>query len=185
MKKSSKKEAIMETAEALFYEHGFHSVGVKKILEQADVATMTMYYHFKSKEELIAAVLREREKQYFMRLDLIINKDGDAEAYIDSIVEAHLKWVEEEGMNGCMFLRAKQEYAGANEDISSLTQEHKQKLIDKIAKDLRFFKNGESLSVQISILLEGITSMAQILDIEKVKAGAGHLADTIKVQTRK
>jgi AcrR family transcriptional regulator len=181
MKKSNKKEDIMNTAEALFYQHGFHSVGIKRILKQAEVATMTMYYHFKSKEELIAAVLLEREKHYFMLLDSKINKGTDVKDYVDSIIEAHLTWVEEEGNNGCMFLRAKQEYADTNEHISSLSQEHKQKLIDKIAKDLTSFKESEAISVQISILLEGITSMAQILDIEKVRTSVYNLAETIKV----
>lgn len=181
MRKSNKKEDIMNTAEALFYQHGFHSVGIKRILEQAEVATMTMYYHFKSKEELIAAVLMEREKHYFMLLDSKINKDTDVKDYVNSIIDAHLTWVEEEGNNGCLFLRAKQEYADRNEHISSLSQEHKQKLINKIAKDLDSFKDSEAISVQISILLEGITSTAQILDIEKVRTSAYKLAESIKV----
>ncbi|MFQ3544483.1 TetR/AcrR family transcriptional regulator [Halobacillus rhizosphaerae] len=181
MKKSNKKEDIMNTAEALFYQHGFHAVGIKRILEQAEVATMTMYYHFKSKEELIEAILLQREQQYFLLLDSNLNKDTGIKAYVDSIMEAHLKWVEEEGNNGCMFLRAKQEYADTNERISALSKEHKQKLIHKIEKDLMEFTDKEALSVQISIILEGITSMAQILDIEQVRSGAHNLAENIKI----
>ncbi|WP_430787114.1 TetR/AcrR family transcriptional regulator [Virgibacillus flavescens] len=179
MKKSNKKEAIVNTAEALFYQQGFHSVGVKRILEQAEVATMTMYYHFKSKEELIVEVLRQREKQYFLLVDSIIVKEKGLKAYVSSIMEAHLKWVEEAGTNGCLFLRAKQEYKDTNEQISSLSKEHKQKLINKIKNDLLGFKNSEAISVQISILLEGITSMIQILDLEKVRHSAYHLAENI------
>lgn len=31
-----KKEAILKSAESLFYNHGFHAVGMKKIIENYD-----------------------------------------------------------------------------------------------------------------------------------------------------
>ncbi len=33
MKKSQKKEDIINTAEKLFYQHSFHAIGVKNILD--------------------------------------------------------------------------------------------------------------------------------------------------------
>ncbi|WP_066188852.1 TetR/AcrR family transcriptional regulator [Gracilibacillus timonensis] len=181
MKNSQKKADIINTAEKLFYQHGFHAVGVKNILEQAGVATMTMYYHFKSKEDVIKEILIQRDKQYFHLLEMKIDKKNGMHSYIDSIIQAHLEWIETDGFNGCLFLRAKQEYEGVNEEIVSLSKEHKKRLLDKVEKDLGLLQGDNSLSVQISIILEGLTSMAQILDVDKVNDTAKDLAKSIQV----
>ena len=44
------KQDLLEVAERLFYEHGFRGVGLKQIIQEANVATMTLYNHFDSKE---------------------------------------------------------------------------------------------------------------------------------------
>ncbi|WP_080874458.1 TetR/AcrR family transcriptional regulator [Oceanobacillus timonensis] len=177
MKKSQKKEAIIQTAEKLFYEHGFHAVGVKSILNQAGVAPMTMYYHFQSKEELIKEILTQREKRYFRLLEDEFDKGSGIHSYIQSLINAHINWLKTAGFNGCLFLRAKQEYEGVNEEIVSLSKAHKRKLLEKMEKDL----NSKSLSVQISVMLEGLTSMDQILDLDELKDTAMELSKRMQV----
>src|SRR5579863_2299516 len=50
---------ILKAARDLFYRHGIHAVGVDAIAEAADTNKMTLYRHFKSKDELVAECLRE------------------------------------------------------------------------------------------------------------------------------
>lgn len=169
MRKSQKKAAIMQTAEELFYEHGFHAVGVKSILEQAGVAPMTMYYHFQSKEEMIKEILMQREERYFQLLEDKLNKENGTNAYIGSLIHAHIDWLSAAGFNGCLFLRAKQEYEGVNDEIALLSRDHKKKLLNKIDNDMKHLQAAPSLSIQISIILEGLTSMDQILGLDKLK----------------
>ena len=57
---SQKKQEILSVAERLFYEHGFRGVGLKQIIQEANVATMTLYNHFESKDNLVAQVLKQR-----------------------------------------------------------------------------------------------------------------------------
>lgn len=183
MKKSLKKEALIQTATSLFYQHGFHAVGVKNILEQAQVASMTMYYHFQSKEELIKEVLVRREAKYLQLLEEKIDRKNGAGRYLDSLINAHIEWIDQEAANGCMFLRAKQEYSGVNEEIVALSTDHKKRLLAKIAADQAFFQASYSFSIEAVMILEGITSMAQVLDIETVKATALMLAKKMQLSS--
>ncbi len=48
---SSKRDLLVETALDLFCSDGFHATGIDKILAESGVAKMTMYKHFKSKDE--------------------------------------------------------------------------------------------------------------------------------------
>ena len=58
---SDRREHLLDTALSLFRTGGFHATGIDKILAKAGVAKMTLYNHFRSKDELILAALRRRD----------------------------------------------------------------------------------------------------------------------------
>ncbi len=51
----SKKEQIIRTAIRLFVEQGFENTPTSQISKEAEVATGTLFHHFKTKEELVNA----------------------------------------------------------------------------------------------------------------------------------
>lgn len=51
-KKRQTREAIAETALSLFAERGFDAVTIADVADAADVAVNTVFYHFKTKEDL-------------------------------------------------------------------------------------------------------------------------------------
>lgn len=59
---------ILEAASRLFYEQGIRAVGVDAIVEEADVAKVTLYNNFGSKDELAAAYVRDRRGNW-QRMD--------------------------------------------------------------------------------------------------------------------
>jgi AcrR family transcriptional regulator len=50
---------LLAVAAELFYRHGIRAVGVEAIAEAAGTNKMTLYRHFPSKDELVAAYLRQ------------------------------------------------------------------------------------------------------------------------------
>jgi AcrR family transcriptional regulator len=54
------KERILETADRLFYLQGIRAVGVDTIAAEIGISKRTLYNHFPSKDELIAAYLERR-----------------------------------------------------------------------------------------------------------------------------
>jgi AcrR family transcriptional regulator len=54
------KERILDTAEALFMEHGFEATSLRAITATAGVNLAAVNYHFGTKEELFEAVLTRR-----------------------------------------------------------------------------------------------------------------------------
>ena len=57
--KSRPRDRIVDTAQDLFRKHGISGIGVDAIAEAAGTNKMTLYRHFGSKDELIAACLRD------------------------------------------------------------------------------------------------------------------------------
>ncbi|HIP68611.1 MAG TPA: TetR/AcrR family transcriptional regulator [Chromatiales bacterium] len=51
------RERILESADNLFYLHGYNATGLDKIIKAAEVTKGNFYYHFESKESLAIASL--------------------------------------------------------------------------------------------------------------------------------
>ena len=63
LEKPTMKERILETADRLFYLRGIRAVGVDTIAAEIGISKRTLYNHFPSKDELIAAYLQRRSTQ--------------------------------------------------------------------------------------------------------------------------
>ncbi len=59
---SDTRERIVAAAVKLFYSEGIRAVSVDAVAEKADVTKRTLYYHFDSKDDLIAAYLETRDQ---------------------------------------------------------------------------------------------------------------------------
>ncbi|MCP4245656.1 MAG: helix-turn-helix transcriptional regulator, partial [bacterium] len=59
----SKKDQLVSVALDLFCRHGFHATGIDTIVAEAGVAKMTLYKHFRSKEDLVVAALELQDRR--------------------------------------------------------------------------------------------------------------------------
>lgn len=90
-RKQRTSEAILDAAEPLFLEHGFHQASVKQIADDADVALGTLYAHFGSKERVYAALVNramEIDEQYMTEAHSL----ETPEARISAVAEAYLRF---------------------------------------------------------------------------------------------
>src|SRR5262245_42937768 len=56
------RDRLINTAIDLFYEHGFHVIGLDRILEVTGVTKTTFYKHFDSKDDLVVAAIERRDE---------------------------------------------------------------------------------------------------------------------------
>ncbi len=58
------RDRILETAYLLFSRHGVQSVGIDRIIAESEVAKMTLYRHFPTKQDLVLAFLDLRAQRW-------------------------------------------------------------------------------------------------------------------------
>ncbi|CCE06391.1 putative transcriptional regulator, TetR family [Bradyrhizobium sp. STM 3843] len=103
---------IIQAASALFYSEGIRAVSVDAVADKAGLTKKTLYYHFRSKDDLVAAYLAARDQP---NLALFKRWFDDADGGLPDKCAAifthlarsvrHPKW------RGCGFLRTTAELA--------------------------------------------------------------------------
>jgi AcrR family transcriptional regulator len=106
------RERIVTAAARLFYNEGIRAASVDAIAEKAGVTKKTLYYHFRSKDELIAAYLESRDQP---TLDLYTRwfeeTEGSAADKLRGVFAEFAKSTNTPRWKGCGFLRTIAELA--------------------------------------------------------------------------
>lgn len=158
-KRPSARERILKAASYLFYLEGIRSISVDAIAERAGVTKKTLYYHFTSKDELIAAYLAQRDQPNLAAFSRWLHEaEGTLpermESFFASIAEAasHPKW------KGCGFLRTTAELANLpGHPARKVGAGHKKKVEAWLAQEFTAagLEAPENLARQITVLIDG------------------------------
>lgn len=129
------RERLLETATRLFARHGYHAVGIARLVEEAGVSRVTLYHHFRTKEELILAVLRRRDE--FSRNIIMREVERampDARGRLLALFDFLESWFERTDFTGCMFLNATAEYHDLDDPIHRAAIEHKRLMLSYVTR---------------------------------------------------
>jgi AcrR family transcriptional regulator len=105
-------ERIVNTASDLFYREGVRAVGIQRVIEEAGIAKASLYAHYESKDELIAACLAKRADSCRAQLLQRLSLAGlDPRAKLSALFDYQVEWVGSPGFRGCPFQNAGSEIA--------------------------------------------------------------------------
>lgn len=154
----SKRDQLLETAWRLFYRDGYRAVGIDLILAEAGVAKMTLYNHFASKDDLIAAVLEKRSRDILDGIRATVEAAGRGpQKRLLAVFDWLESWLEGPGFNGCAFIRAVAEFPRADERPHQIAAAHKQAEIDlltELARGLEV-RDATALARELALIMEG------------------------------
>lgn len=151
------REKILSTACKLFYERGVRAVGVDLVVAEAGVAKTSLYRHFRTKDDLIAAFLAREDEDFWGTWDRAAQEHGDAAAELD----AHLGWIGERvgrpNYRGCPQINVAAEFPEADHPARRVATAHKRELrrrLAGIAAQLGVARTSE-LAGQLAVLING------------------------------
>lgn len=153
------RERLITVANDLFFEHGFHAVGLEQIISRVGVTKTTFYNHFESKDALVIAVLLERDRIEFAQwMDIMQTRGGsDPVARILALFDLLEDWLADEHFKGCMFLKALAEYPSTNDPVHQAALVHGVNLQQALTAQARLagISQSESLAGQLMMVLTG------------------------------
>jgi AcrR family transcriptional regulator len=121
------RELILASAGDLFYREGFRAVGVDTITERSGVAKMTLYRHFPSKDDLIAAYLEESNAKFWAWFEASLAAAGNnPRAQLLAFFAALEQLVTSAQCHGCPFLNAVVDFPERDHPAHAVALAHKQ-----------------------------------------------------------
>jgi AcrR family transcriptional regulator len=160
----SARERLLAAAGELFYRDGIRSVGIDEVIAAADVAKMSLYRSFSSKDELIAAYLRERDAKYWEWWDDAVARHPNApREQLLALFRYLAKLPSREGWRGCPFTNAATEFPEPDHPARRVAEDNKRKLrlrLRDLAREAGA-RDADSLADQLVLLFEGVYASAQ------------------------
>lgn len=159
MNMQPRKQHLINTALKLFNQHGYHATGIDLILAQSKVSKATLYKHFRSKDELILAVLEQRHNEVLLMLENGIEKAiSNGSSGILAMFDTFDIWFNSDTFFGCNFINATAEYTNINDPINIISVKHKQAIVQLI-NNLLPIEDVEKAN-QLALLIDGAIVMA-------------------------
>ncbi len=176
--KAPPRDRIIETARDLFHRHGIHTVGVETIAEEAGTNKMTLYRHFKSKDELIAECMRaSRAEADEVWADITAAHPDDARGQL----EAWIRYVADgvvEDCRGCELSNAVVELTDADHPalkvVEAFWTDYRAHLA-KLCRDAGF-RDPDLLADTLYTLLEGARISRQADNLQGPSGNFGAMA---------
>jgi AcrR family transcriptional regulator len=160
----SARERILAVAGDLFYWQGIRSVGVDEIVAQADVAKMSLYRSFPSKDDLAAAYLEATNARYWRWWDEVVGRYPEAPLeQLRALFRSLAKRATRADWRGCPFTNAATEFPEPDHPARAVAEANKRELRRRLALLAKAAgaRHPAALADQLVLLFEGAYTSAQ------------------------
>lgn len=160
------RERLLETATNLLYREGIQTVGINRIVAEAEVALMTLYRQFGDKDNLVAAALEHWSTQWLHWLaDHIDRRGDDPEARFAGLWDALDEWFASDGFHGSFIASAATELRGEPEHPAHRVIEGHRLAMRHLLEDLAKAAGAhdpDELATHLQVIVDGATSVAMV-----------------------
>jgi AcrR family transcriptional regulator len=160
------RDKILQAAFRQFRKKGFFRTGVDEVAAASRVTKRTLYNHFKSKDELLAAVLEAQHRRAFLALNPYgISLAGDPLIIIDALFAELIAWSSKPKWAGSGFTRLAIELADLpGHPARSIARRHKSDMEEYLSGVLAdaCLEQPRQRARELMLLLEGTMVMIMV-----------------------
>ena len=183
------RQRILQAAYKLFRRRGFFRVGVDEIAAAAGITKRTLYYHFKSKDALLAAVLASQHERTFAAFQTFgVELSGRPEQIVDALFRELATWSAKPQWAGSGFTRLVIELADlSGHPARSIARQHKAALEKHLAELLATagVMSPHERARELLLLTEGAMVMILIHNDRRYADAAAAAAKRLVSRTRR
>lgn len=153
---------ILKAAETLFYAEGIRAVSMDRLAEAAGVTKKTLYYHFRSKDDLTEAYLLARDQPNLLAFARWYDRaEGAAGDKVAALFTGLARQAGKKSWRGCGFLRTVAELASMpGHPAVKAGAAHKKRFEGWLGEKMTEAGAADSgmLARQLVLLMEGVFS---------------------------
>ncbi len=163
-KSPSPKEQLLDTAARLFFQNGYRAVGVDTISAESGIGKMTLYRHFDSKDELIAAYLNGSDRRFWEEFEAAVGEALTPRAKLLAFFESLASYVTDTACFGCPFLNVATEYPELDHPGHEVALRHKQAALERFhaLAEQAGARDPQTMAAQLFLLMDGAYMAARM-----------------------
>jgi AcrR family transcriptional regulator len=149
---------VLATAARLFYAHGVRAVGVEWIVEESGVAKTTLYRHFHTKDDLIAAFLEREDREFWMQWNAVVDAvAGDPMRELMALLDWIGRRVSRDGYRGCPQINVAAEFSDPNHPARKIRARHKEAMFERLKALVNRIgsSRADEAAYQLALLVDG------------------------------
>jgi len=129
---SEARTRLLNTATRIFYSEGIHSVGIDRIVAEAQVTRATLYRHFSGKEDLVLAYLGLADQGIRGQVATALATGQPAADQVRAVARSITEGIQSPGFRGCAFLNAVAEYPDASHPVHQAVLAHREWFLNTV-----------------------------------------------------
>ncbi|MCD8562723.1 MAG: TetR/AcrR family transcriptional regulator [Alphaproteobacteria bacterium] len=164
-RRTQKRGDIIRLAGIAFSAHGFRATAIDRVLAESGISKRTLYKYFRSKEELIAAVVKDYQEEMLASISAAIGKYKEPKDKILALFDMRKDILKAGDYSGCLAANARAEFRDEDEGIAASVSGFYQTLLESLQALCRQAGclEEEKTARQILILLTGASLLGQSL----------------------
>ncbi len=177
------REKLIAAGLDLFYQHGFHALGLDRILDAVGTTKTTFYKYFESKEALALACIERRDERWRKRLPQLLRERGgeDPINQLHAVWGVWRDWFDDIHFNGCLFIHACSEFPDPNDPCHQAAWANVDALrgiVRDLAKQAEL-SDPDSFAQEYGLLMQGAIIM-EVIDRRNTAADtAGRVGEML------
>ena len=166
---SDKRERLVEAAGQLIHHQGFNQTTLADIAETSGVPLGNVYYYFKTKEDIAAAVIADRSA-YIRNLMREWERDPDPKQRLRTYLDFAIGLRETLAAHGCPIGSLCQELDKERNPIADQADALLKEILDWVTEQFRLLGDADpqDLAVQFTAALQGTVVVAHALHDPRV-----------------
>ena len=143
---------ILDAAARLFRAQGFQGTSVRDIVRAVDMLPGSLYYHFATKEDLLAAVYAEGVRRISARVRAAIGPLADPWARLEAACVAHLEAILEDDDYAQVVIRVRPGDAPAAQPRLTALRDDYEALLSGLVQDLKLPRGTDRRTLRLMLL---------------------------------
>ncbi|MBG0851767.1 TetR/AcrR family transcriptional regulator [Streptomyces spinoverrucosus] len=160
------RRRILNVASRLFSENGVRAVGMQQVIEETGVGKSLLYREFPSKDELVAAWIRQSDEEWWAQARKVTQPhEGDPVGQILALMRFFYDSVDQPDFRGCIYYNTSSEFRDPTHPGRREARQHLQKLRDWL-RDLAVSAGADdpdAMADALMLLIGGMLANGEVL----------------------
>lgn len=157
-RQGSVAERILTTADELFYREGVRAVGIQRVIEEAGIAKASLYAHYASKDDLVAACMERRSQATRDAIDAVLAAaPPNPRAKLLALFDFQYQAATNPDFHGCPVQKTSAEITEPAHPAKAVTARHRQWVLELFARLVKEanLKSPDYVAGTLVVLFDG------------------------------